>query len=62
MEDIEELDEENAEVEEYISSDLSWTCKKCGKENVEYNIPTFEQVICVCTACGKKYEYYHYPY
>ena len=60
--DIEELDDEYAEVEPDVNFDLSWKCKKCGNENVEYNIPIYERIICTCEKCNKQYEYYYEPY
>mgnify|MGYP000136409892 FL=1 len=60
--EIEELDDEYAEVEPDVSFDLSWKCKECGSENVEYNIPIEERIICTCEKCNKQYEYYYEPY
>lgn len=60
--EIEELDDEYAEVEPDVSFDLSWKCKECGSENVEYNIPIEELIICTCEKCNKQYEYYYEPY
>lgn len=60
--EIEELDDEYAEVEPDVSFDLSWKCKKCGSENVEYNISIEERIICTCEKCNKQYEYYYEPY
>ena len=60
--EIEELDDEYAEVEPYVSVDLSWICKEGGSENVEYNIPIEERIICTCEKCNKQYEYYYEPY
>lgn len=60
--EIEELDDEYAEVEPDVSFDLMWKCKECGSENVEYNIPIAETIICTCEKCNKQYEYYYEPY
>ena len=60
--EIEELDDEYAEVEPYTSFDLMWKCKECGSKNVEYNIPLEEKIICPCENCNKQYEYYYEPY
>lgn len=60
--EIDELDDEYAEVEPDVSFDLSWKCKECGSENVEYNIPIAEEIICTCEKCNKQYEYYYEPY
>ena len=60
--EIEELDDEYAEVEPDTSFDLMWKCKECGSENVEYNIPIAERIICTCVKCNKQYEYYYEPY
>lgn len=51
--EIEELDDEYAEVEPDTSFDLMWKCKECGSENVEYNIPLEERIICTCENCNK---------
>lgn len=53
--EIEELDDEYAEVEPDTSFDLMWKCKECGSENVEYNIPLEERIICTCENCNKQY-------
>ena len=60
--EIEELDDEYAEVEPDTSFDLMWKCKECGSENVEYNIPIEKRIICTCENCNKQYEYYYEPY
>ena len=62
MEEIEELEEESCEVETRTEFDLSWTCKKCGEENVEYDIPAETPMIVDCNNCGKRYEYYYQLY
>lgn len=53
--EIEELDDEYAEVEPDTSFDLMWKCKECGSENVEYKIPLEERIICTCENCNKQY-------
>lgn len=57
--EIEELDDEYAEVKPDISFDLMWKCKECGSENVEYNIPLEGKIICTCENCNKQYKYYY---
>ena len=59
---IEELDDEDFEVEAITKFDLSWTCKECGANNCEYDIPFEEKIICECEECGKKYKAYYCPY
>lgn len=61
-EDIEELDYENAEIEYIVRLDLNWTCKSCGAENCEYDVPGDGNIICICTECQKKYQYYNCIY
>lgn len=34
--EIEELDDEYAEVEPDVHFDLSWICKECGNTNIRY--------------------------
>jgi hypothetical protein len=60
--EIEELDDEYAEVEPDVHFDLSWICKECGNTNVEYNIPVAKNIICTCGKCNKQYKYYYEPY
>ncbi len=57
-EEIEELEDENAEIETETTFNLYWTCPKCKEDNVEYDIWTKSIVKCVCAKCNKKYEYY----
>ena len=61
-EEIEELESENCDIERRIEFDLSWTCKKCGEENTEYDIPIEHLMIVNCGNCGKRYEYFYEPY
>lgn len=62
VDELEELDEDDVEVETNVSFDLGWTCKNCGKDNIEYNIAPEETIECICEKCGKKYEYYYESY
>ncbi len=61
-EEYEELSEEDYETEERTETDLFWTCKNCGTNNAEYNIPYQEEIICECYKCGKKYSAWYCPY
>ncbi len=62
-EELEELVEnKDFEVEQRVENDLSWKCKNCGQENVEYDIAYEEEIICECSECGKKYSAYYCPY
>lgn len=61
-EEIEELEDEDVELEEYTSFNLYWTCKECKEENIEYDVTTDGIVECQCSACGKKYTYYNCIY
>ena len=60
--EIEELEDEDVEVEYVTRLDLNWTCKSCGAENSEYDIPGDGNVICICEECNKKYQYYNCIY
>lgn len=62
MENIEELEEINCEIETRTEFDLNWTCASCKEENTEYDIPIEQLIICTCSNCGKRYEYYYEPY
>ena len=61
-EEREELSEEDYETGERTETDLFWTCKNCGKNNAEYNIPYEEEIICECYNCGKEYSVWYCPY
>lgn len=61
-EDIEELDVDDYETKERTETDLFWTCKNCGANNTEYEIPYEEEIICECYKCGKKYSVSYCPY
>ena len=61
-EEIEELEDDDVEVEQCCTFDLNWICKNCGADNTEYDIPLEGNVICVCSECSKKYQYYHCIY
>lgn len=62
VDEIEELEDEYCEVEPYTTFDLNWTCKERLEDNTEYDIPIAKAILCECSNCGKKYEYFYEPY
>lgn len=60
--DIEEIELEEDDIEEYTETNIHVNCPKCGYVYDEYDIDFETDYICECEKCGHKFKFNYCPY
>ena len=61
-EDIEEIELQEDDIEEYTETNIHVNCPKCDYVHDEYNIDFETDYICECEKCGHKFKFNYCPY